>query len=104
MLLGMHTDHCAKERKDYKLLKKKKEAAVHQVLGEKEILEKSNDELVPSFLEANKQMIEDAGGQGKWDALPEKERTELLAEMMEKLVVKLGQMHMKKCQKKRRRC
>ena len=89
-LLGMHTDHCAKEKKDYKLLKKKKEAAVHQVLGEKEILEKSNDELVPSFLEANKQMIEDAGGQAKWDALPEKERTELLAGMMEKLVVKLG--------------
>ena len=88
-LLGMHTDHCAKEKKDYKLLKKK-EAAVHQVLGEKEILEKSNDELVPSFLEANKQMIEDAGGQAKWDALPEKERTELLAGMMEKLVVKLG--------------
>ena len=79
-----------RKKKDYKLLKKKKEAAVHQVLGEKEILEKSNDELVPSFLEANKQMIEDAGGQAKWDALPEKERTELLAGMMEKLVVKLG--------------
>jgi len=34
-IVGMHSDHCAKEKKDWELMKQKKIHAVHHVLGEK---------------------------------------------------------------------
>ena len=54
-LLGMHSDHCSKEKKDFKLLQKK--SAVEQLLGENKVLELSNEELLPWFFEANDEMI-----------------------------------------------
>ena len=57
--------------------------ATFQVLGEKEILESSNQELLPHFLEANNNMIQSVGGQNKWDSLPEEEQKEYLAVMMD---------------------
>src|ERR1700722_8827987 len=89
-LAGMHSDHCAKEKKDALLMQKEKMQATYQTLGEDEILEKSNQELLPYFVEANKDMIRAAGGQLKWDQLPEHEQTEKNAAMMEKLVIQLG--------------
>ena len=45
----MHTDHCSKEKKDVEGMHAKKRDAVHQTLGEKEILDKSTEELLPHF-------------------------------------------------------
>ena len=71
-------------------MEQKKAEATYQTLGEKEILESSNEELMPYFLEANKEMIESVGGKNKWDSLPEHQQKEHLAKMMEQLVIKLG--------------
>jgi len=89
-LVGMHSDHCSKEKKDFAGMKAKKTAAIHQTLGEKEILDKSTEELLPHFLEANDQMIKNAGGKAKWNSLSEDERSEQKATMVEQLVIKLG--------------
>ncbi|KAF8800758.1 hypothetical protein BYT27DRAFT_7235975 [Phlegmacium glaucopus] len=59
-LAGMHADHCAKEKKDYDLMGKKKTEAVHQVLGKRRIIDDTNEELMPFFLSAHKEMVEDA--------------------------------------------
>ena len=89
-LCGMHSDHCKKEKKDAQLMEQKKMDATFQVFGEKEILESSNQELLPHFLEANNNMIQSVGGQNKWDSLPEEEKKEYLTVMMEQLVINLG--------------
>ena len=89
--MGMHSDHCKTKKKNAQLMKQKKADATYQNLGEKEILESSNEELLPHFLEANKNMIESMGGKKKWDNLPEAEKKEHLTLVMEQLVIKLGQ-------------
>ena len=89
-LVGMHSDHCNKEKKDFEGMKAKKTNAIHQTLGEKEILDKSTEELLPHFLEANNQMIKNAGGKAKWNSLSENEKSEQKATMLEQLVIKLG--------------
>jgi len=81
-LVGMHSDHCNKEKKDFEGMREKKMDAVHQTLGEKEILDKPTQELLPHFLAANSQMIENAGGKGKWNRLSENERSEKKAVML----------------------
>jgi len=88
-LTGMHSDHCAKEKKDAQLLEKEKTRATYQSLGEKEILEKSNEELLPHIIEARKEMIKTIGGDGKWKSLSAIEQADQMARMMEKLVIKL---------------
>ncbi len=40
-LAGMHSDHCAKEKKDFQLMGTEKELATYQSLGEGDILESS---------------------------------------------------------------
>jgi hypothetical protein len=75
-LVEMHSDHCNKEKKDAEGLKAKKIEAVHQTLGEKEILDKLTQELLPHFLKANSQMIKDAKGKDKWNRLSENKQSE----------------------------
>ena len=87
-LAGWHGDHCKKEKKDAQMMEQKKTDATYQIIGEKEILDSSNEELMPYFLEANEQMIESVGGKSKWNSLPEAEKKEHLAVMMEQLVEK----------------
>jgi len=48
-LVGMMTDHCAKEKKDVCMLEDLKIVAVKQQLGEQKILDSDNQELVPKF-------------------------------------------------------
>ena len=90
-LTGTHGDHCKKEKKDSEELKKKKQAAVYQTIGEDAILEQNNEELLPVFLEANKKMIQAAGGQEAWNLLSEDDRSLRTSNMMEALVIKLGE-------------
>ena len=89
-LTGMHSDHCAKEKKSAVLMEKEKMSATHQSLGEDVVLEKSNQELLPHFIQAREQMIKASGGLNKWDQLSETAKADQLAGMMEKLVIKLG--------------
>ena len=91
-LRGMHTDHCAKEKKTVRLLEKEKLLATYQSLGEDEILEKKNKELFPYFMEARKEMIKTAGGDSKWQSLSQDIQAEHEAVMLEKLVIKLGKL------------
>ncbi|HEY1870913.1 MAG TPA: hypothetical protein VGG71_07635, partial [Chitinophagaceae bacterium] len=95
-LTGMHTDHCAKEKKDVRLLEQEKIFATYQSLGEDQIAEKSNEELLPYFLEAQKKMFDLAGGKKKWDMLSEEEKTERHAVSMEQLTKDLGKDHYEK--------
>ncbi|KAF8808386.1 hypothetical protein BYT27DRAFT_7232639 [Phlegmacium glaucopus] len=90
-LAGMHADHCAKEKKDYDLMGKKKTEAVHQVLGKRRIIDDTNDKLMPLFLSAHKEMVEKAGGEADWNNLDESAQKEHKAAMLEKLTTDLGQ-------------
>ena len=56
------SDHCGKEKKDFKLMEIKKTAAIEQVLGEKCILDDSVDELMPHFTHANQEMLKEIRG------------------------------------------
>src|SRR6266487_2745896 len=89
-LTGMHSDHCAKEKKDFRLMEKEKTLATYQYLGEEEILERPNQELIPQFEMAHKQMVQKAGGSAEWDKLSAIEKAEHQAKMMETLVIELG--------------
>ena len=89
-LIGMHSDHCAKEKKDFRLMEKEKTLATYQYLGEEEILERPNQELIPQFEMAHKQMVQKAGGSAEWDKLSAIEKAEHQAKMMETLVIELG--------------
>ena len=95
-LAGIHSDHCAKEKKDAELLKQEKMQATYVSLGEDQILERSNQELLPSFLKAQDKMIASVGGQEKWNMLSEEERTGYLSRSMEQLTKDLGKDHYEK--------
>jgi len=90
-LHGIHSDHCAKEKKDAELLKKLKMQAVYQDLGEDQILDMTNQELLPTFLKAKEKMIKSLGGQDKWAVLSPSEQAEYDAKMMEEIVIELGE-------------
>jgi len=89
-LTGMSSDHCGKEKKDFKLMGEKKTAAVEQVLGEKRIVDDSTDELMPHFVRANQEMLNEIGGEVAWNALDEAAQRELKSAMFQKLTADLG--------------
>ena len=89
-LSGMSSDHCGKEKKDFKLMGNKKTAAIEQVLGEKRILDDSVDELMPHFVHANQEMLKEIGGETAWNALDEAAQKELKSVMLQKLTADLG--------------
>ena len=89
-LSGMLTDHCAKEKKDVAEPEKRKIEAMYQKLGEDTLVDSTNAEVLPKFLEVYDQMIKDQGGQDKWKSLSEDEQKERVARMAEKAVVELG--------------
>ena len=84
------TDYCAKEKKDVAALEDLKKEAILQKLEEDKILDASSEDLLSIFLDAHKGMIQKLGGKAKWNQLPEYEQKEYLAQMSEKLVIKLG--------------
>jgi len=89
-LTGMNTDHCAKEKKDAYEMEELKKWAVNQHLGEEAILEKSLQEIYGLQMDAQRKMIQAAGGQQKWEALPEATKAEKRAKMVENVVQELG--------------
>ena len=89
-LSGMSSDHCGKEKKDFKLMGVQKTAAIEQVLGEQQILDDSTDELMPYFVHANQEMLEEVGGETAWKALDEPTQKESKSVMLQKLTTDLG--------------
>ena len=89
-LVGMHSDHCAKEKKDANLMKAKKMDATEQLLGENRILNDSADELWPHYLAANNEKIKNAGGQSAWNQLSQLEQDEHNTQMLANLTINLG--------------
>jgi len=89
-LVGMNTDHCAKEKKDAQLLEALKAWAVDQHLGEERMLEMSLEEVSEYFKKAEEKMIRKAGGQNKWKNLSDIKRAERKAAMIEEAVSELG--------------
>ena len=88
-LTGMNTDHCAKEKKDASEMEKLKKWAVNQCLGEEAMLEKSLHKIYQLQMDAQKRMVQAAGGQQKWEGLPETTKSEKRAKMVENVVQKL---------------
>ncbi|KAF8872932.1 hypothetical protein CPB84DRAFT_1854232 [Gymnopilus junonius] len=86
----MNTDHCAKEKKDARMLEDLKAWAVDQNLGEDQMLEMSPEEVSDYFRKAEQKMIKKAGGQRKWESLSESKRAERKANMIEEAVAELG--------------
>ena len=68
-LVGMMTDHCAKEKKDVHMLEELKTSAVLQQLGKQKILNSDNQELVPKLYAKYYELISKFGGTGAWNAL-----------------------------------
>jgi len=89
-LTGMNTDHCAKEKKDAKEMEGLKKWAVNQHLGEEVMLEKSIQEIYQLQIGAQSKMVQAAGGQRKWESLPEATKNEKRAKMVEDVVQELG--------------
>ena len=89
-LTGMNTDHCAKEKKDAYEMEELKKWAVNQHLGEEAMLEKSLQEIYRLQMDAQRKMTQAAGGQQKWEALPEAIKAEKRAKMVENVVQELG--------------
>ena len=89
-LTGMNTDHCAKEKKDAKEMEELKKWAVNHHLGEEVMQEKSIHEIFQLQMGAQTKMVQAAGGQKKWDSLPEATKTEKRAKMVEDVVQELG--------------
>jgi hypothetical protein len=83
-LTGMNTDHCAKEEKDVYEMEELKKWAVNRHLGEEGMLEKSLQ------MNAQRKMVQAAGGQQKWEVLPEATKAEKRAKMVENVVQELG--------------
>jgi len=85
----MNTDHCSKEKKDAYKIEELKKWAVNQRLGEEAMLEKSLSEIFGLQMGAQRKMVQ-AGGQQKWEALPEATKSEKRAKMVESVVQELG--------------
>ena len=89
-LVGMNTDHCAKEKKDARLLEELKAWAVDQHLREEAMLGLSMEEINDLYSKAHKEMIKSAGGQSKWNGLSENVKADKQAKMVEGILAKQG--------------
>jgi hypothetical protein len=102
-LVGMNSDHCAKEKKDARMLEELKNWAVEQSLGEDAIFELTTQQIDGLFEKAEKEMIKNAGGKKKWDKLAESARSTKKAGMMENILSDLGKKELEKLPEDKRR-
>ena len=91
LLKGLNTDHCSKEKKFSEIMKNKVLDAVRELLGEKEILEKSWEEMDDLFDKARDDMIDRVGGQDAWEALSEADQALQHAIMLKQTLISLGE-------------
>ena len=69
LLKGVNTDHCSKEKRFSEVMKSKVVDAVHELLGENKVLEKSWEDIDALFNKAHDDMIDRVGGQDAWEVL-----------------------------------
>ena len=91
LLKGLNTDHCSKEKKFSEIMKSKVLDAVHELLGEKEVLEKSWEEMDDLFNKACDDMIDRVGGQDAWEALSEADQALQHVIMLKQTLISLGE-------------
>jgi len=102
-LVGMNSDHCAKEKKDARLLEELKHWAVDQSLGEDAMLELTLPEINALFEKGKEDMIKAAGGKPKWEKLSDGAKSVKQAAMMEKIIGELGKKEFAKLPEDERR-
>ena len=95
-LVGMNSDHCAKEKKDARMLEELKNWAVEQSLGEDAIFELTPQQIDGLFEKAQKEIIRNAGGKKKWEKLSESAKSTKQAGMREKILSDLGKKELEK--------
>jgi hypothetical protein len=91
LLKGVNTDHCSKEKKFSHVMKTKVMDAVRELLGEREVLEKSWEGVDVLFDKAWDDMIDCVGGQDAFEALSEADKALQHAIMMKQTLISLGE-------------
>src|ERR1700683_1686312 len=89
--MGMNTDHCSKAKKTTCLVGEQKTDAVQQILGEKDMLDKSPEEADTELEKFRAKMIEDTGGIAAWNALDKNEQAIHIASMIKDAVKSIGE-------------
>ena len=89
--MGMNTDHCSKAKKTTCLVGEQKTDAVQQILGEKDMLDKSPEEADAELEKFRAKMIEDTGGIAAWNALDKNEQAIHIASMIKDAVKSIGE-------------
>lgn len=102
-LVGMNSDHCAKEKKDARMLEELKIWALEQSFGEKTLRRLKPHEVDEIFEKANKTMVKRAGGKKKWEALSEEIKSIKRAGMREEVLSELGREELEELPEERRR-
>jgi len=95
-LVGINSDHCAKEKKDACMLEELKNWMVEQSLGEDTIFELTIQQLDELFEKAQKEMIKSAGGKKKWDNLSESAKSGKQTGMRESILSDLSKKELEK--------
>jgi hypothetical protein len=90
----MNSDHCAKEKKDARMLEELKNCAVEQSLGEDAMFELTIQQIDGLFEKAQKE---------KWDKLTESAKSTKQAGMMENILSDLGKKELEKLPEDKRR-
>jgi hypothetical protein len=86
-MMGMHDDHCSKEKKNAHLASEKKIEAVHEIAGEDEMLDKPSAETDAALKAARTKMMDEAGGFHTWYKLPQQERALQTAIMFKQALI-----------------
>ena len=89
--MGMNTDHCSKAKKTSRLVGEQKTDAVQQILGEKDMLNKSPEETDAALEKFREKMGEDIGGIEVWNALDKNEQAIHIAGMIKDAVKSIGE-------------
>ena len=93
---GICTDHAADQKKAARLVKEWKRDADRELRGEKEMLERGEEEIVGAALKAWDEIIARVGGLGSWELLPKGRQDELLGSIVRRVRVMFGEEAYKK--------
>jgi hypothetical protein len=89
-LRGMNSDHAKDQKKLGNLLKEIKDKFFVESLGEERLLEMNMLEIRNLLIKTHAQMVTAAGGQNKWNTLPESERLKAEKSSMSNVILQLG--------------
>lgn len=90
-MLGMHGDHCAKEKKTAQMMANEKTEATQELLGEDIIGGKTLAEIEGLIAEERSKVVDELGGQKFWDILSAAEKAEKEAVIMRNVLIAFGE-------------